>query len=62
MVFLRPTILRDKAATRAVTNDKFDQLWQLNLDLKAAQGEDQEELDKLEKPPVETLYNGMKVR
>ncbi|KZY60120.1 type II secretion system protein GspD [Oleiphilus sp. HI0071] len=62
LVFLRPTILRDKAATRAVTNDKFDQLWQLNLDLKAAQGEDQEELDKLEKPPVETLYNGMKVR
>lgn len=62
LVFLRPTILRDKADTRAVTNDKFDQLWQLNLDLKAAQGEDQEDLDKLEKPPVETLYNGMKVR
>jgi general secretion pathway protein D len=62
LVFLRPTILRDKASTRLVTNQKFDQLWQLNLDLKAANGEDPEELEKLEKPSVDSLYDGMKVR
>jgi general secretion pathway protein D len=62
LVFLRPTILRDKESTRLVTNQKFDQLWKLNLDLKAANGEDPEELEKLEKPSIDSLYDGMKVR
>ena len=62
LVFLRPTILRDKAATRAVTEQKFDQLWQLNLDVKASQGMDEEELQQLQKPAVESLYDRNSVR
>lgn len=62
LVFLRPTILRDKASTRAVTSQKFDELWQLNLDIKASQGEDQEDLQKLEKPTIDSLYSGNKIR
>jgi len=57
LVFLRPTILRDKAATRAVTEQKFDQLWQLNLQTKIARGEDEEEVNQLERPAVESLYD-----
>lgn len=62
LVFLRPTILRDKASTRAVTDQKFDQLWQLNLNMKATQGADAEELEQLQKPIVESLYDGMSIR
>jgi len=62
LVFLRPTILRDKADTRAVTEDKFDKLWQLNLDVKARQGEDPDDLEKLQKPAVESLYDQNSVR
>ena len=62
LVFLRPTILRDKASTRAVTEQKFDQLWQLNLETKVAQGEDEEELRAREKPTVESLYDGNSIR
>lgn len=62
LVFLKPTILRDKAANRSVTEEKFDQLWQLNLDIKESNGVSREELDKLEKPDVDSIYSGMKVR
>lgn len=62
IVFLRPTILRDKASTKAVTDEKFDELWKLNLAIKASNGEDQEELDKLQKPDVNSIYRGMKVK
>lgn len=62
LVFLKPTILRDKAATRAVTNEKFDELWQLNLQIKESNGEDPEELKNLPKPDVDSIYSGMQVR
>ena len=62
LVFLRPTILRDKESTRAVTNEKFDELWQLNLKVKEAKGEEPEDLQKLVKPPIDSLYSGMKIR
>ena len=59
VVFLKPTILRDKAANRAVATEKFDQLWKLNLAIKASNGEDVEEL---EKPALDSVYQGMKVK
>jgi general secretion pathway protein D len=62
LVFLRPTILRDKESTRAVTNEKFDELWQLNLNVKEAKGEEPDDLQKLVKPPIDSLYSGMKIR
>jgi len=62
IVFLRPTILRNKEATRAVTVEKFDELWQLNLDIRKSNGEEQEVLDKLVKPNVDHIYSGMQVK
>jgi len=62
VVFLRPTILRNKEATRAVTIEKFDELWQLNLHIKESNGETKEELGELVKPDVDHIYTGMKVK
>ena len=62
IVFLRPTILRDREATRAVTVEKFDELWNLNLAIKKSNGEDEEELQTLIKPEVESIFGGMKVK
>ena len=62
LVFLKPTILRDKESTRAVTNEKFDELWRLNLSIKESKGEDPEDLRQLEKPDVNSIYSGMQVR
>ncbi|TNC82755.1 MAG: type II secretion system protein GspD [Oleiphilus sp.] len=62
LVFLKPTILRDKEATRAVTNEKFDELWKLNLLIREGQGADPEDLQQLEKPAVDSVYSGMKIR
>jgi len=62
LVFLKPTILRDKASTRSVTDEKFDQLWKLNLAIKESNGEERVDLEKLEKPEVDSIYKGMKIR
>jgi len=62
IVFLRPTILRDRTATRAVTVEKFDELWSLNLAIKKSNGEEEEELKKLIKPDVDSIYGGMKIK
>jgi len=62
VVFLKPTILRDKEATRAVTTEKFDELWQLNLAIKVSNGVEVEELEKLEKPGINDIYKGMPVK
>jgi len=62
VVFLKPTILRDKAANRAVTTEKFDELWNLNLAIKASNGEEVEELEKLQKPSVDSIYKGNRVK
>ena len=61
LVFLRPTILRDKEATKNVTEEKFEQLWQLNLNLRESRGEEREELDKLERPEIESVYEKMEI-
>jgi general secretion pathway protein D len=62
IVFLRPTILRNKEATRAVTVEKFDELWELNLAIKADNGADSEELSKQEKPSIDSVYRSMMVK
>lgn len=62
IVFLRPTILRNKEATRAVTMEKFDELWELNLAIKAENGVDAEELSAQEKPEVDSIYGSMRVK
>ena len=62
LVFLRPTILRDKESTRSVTEQKFDELWRLNLAIKASPGEDPDDLNELEKPAVETIYKEMRIK
>ncbi len=62
IVFLKPTILRDKAANKKVTVEKFDQLWELNLAIKAGNGADEEELKALKKPSVDSIYQSMQVK
>jgi len=62
VVFLRPTILRNKEDNRAVTVEKFDQLWELNLAIKAENGADPDELSAQEKPEVESIYKTMLVK
>lgn len=59
VVFLKPTILRDKAANRAVAVEKFDQLWNLNLAIKESNGEDTEGLVK---PELDGVFKGMQVK
>ncbi len=55
LVFLRPTIVRDKMAAREASGRKYDDLWELHLDIqKQAHGED--ETSKLEKPDINSLY------
>ena len=62
VVFLRPTILRNKEDNRAVTVEKFDQLWELNLAIKAENGADPEELSVQEKPEIESIYKTMMIK
>lgn len=62
LVFLKPTILRDREDNAAVTQAKFDELWELNLDIKKARGEDPEDIEKLQKPEVDSVYKEMRVR
>ncbi|MFT6028891.1 MAG: general secretion pathway protein D [Oleiphilaceae bacterium] len=62
IVFLRPTILRNKEATRAVTVEKFDELWELNLAIKADNDADPEELSNQEKPSIDSVYRSMMVK
>ena len=62
VVFLRPTILRNKEAARAVTVEKFDELWELNLSVKAGNGADPEELSAEEKPSVDSIYKSMMLK
>ncbi|WP_286220245.1 type II secretion system secretin GspD [Marinobacter apostichopi] len=56
LVFLRPTIMLGKTEAVAVTDDKFQELWEVNLDIRK----------KLDLPPVdaspdiEVLFDGRK--
>lgn len=62
MVFLRPTILRDRESASAVTDAKYNELWKLNLEIKASNGNPQEQLNDPEKPEIESLFSGMKIK
>lgn len=62
LVFLKPTILRNKDDNKAVTDSKFDELWDINLNIKKEQGVTQEEIDAIEKPEIDSIYSSMKIR
>ncbi|GAA3948627.1 GspD family T2SS secretin variant XcpQ [Allohahella marinimesophila] len=57
MVFLRPTILRNKGEAATIVEDRYNKLWKLNLDLKA-QTEGEEAVGNLVRPDVESLFLG----
>lgn len=59
VIFLKPTILRDKESASKVAQEKFDQLWELNLAIKEKNGEDTE---NLQKPEFNQLYDGIPIR
>ncbi|WP_157496712.1 type II secretion system secretin GspD [Hahella ganghwensis] len=55
LVFLRPTILRDKEQAARVSQDKFNALWELNLGIKRkSEGEDH--AAEMVKPDINELY------
>ena len=60
VVFLRPTILRDKLRTKEITDEKFKALWELNLGIKEDRGRIRErsEGDIIPQPAVESLFEG----
>ncbi len=60
LVFLRPTILRDKAKTRQVSEEKFNALWELNLGIKEDRGRIRErsEGEIIPRPSVDSLFEG----
>lgn len=53
LVFLRPTILRSKEDSRAVSQDMYNGLWELNLDIV---NERVENRDRSKKPELDTLF------
>lgn len=59
LVFLRPTIMLDKAKAAEVTEEKYSGLWDINLDIR-------EKLNLPEKgeapPDIETLFRGREYR
>lgn len=53
LVFLRPTILRDKEDARAVSENMYNGLWKLNLDIIEERIGDDKEVSK---PELESLF------
>ena len=59
LVFLRPTIMLDKAKAAEVTEEKYSGLWDINLDIR----EKLDLPDEDEPPPaIETLFRGKEYR
>jgi len=60
LVFLRPTILRDKEKTRQISEEKFNALWELNLGIKEDRGRIRErsEGEIIPRPAVDSLFEG----
>ena len=59
LVFLRPTIMLDKATSAEVTDDKYSGLWDINLDIREKLNLPEED----ERPPeIETLFRGKEYR
>lgn len=54
LVFLRPTIMLGKADAVAATTEKFNRLWDVNLEVREKLGLPQEETD----PSVDMLFEG----
>ncbi|MFE8073254.1 type II secretion system secretin GspD [Marinobacteraceae bacterium S3BR75-40.1] len=53
LVFLRPTILSGKGKAQDIAQNRFDRLWEINLGMEEAAGND---VDHLEKPAMESLF------
>jgi len=60
LIFLRPTILRDKEQAKTVSLDKYNALWELNLEVKSKL-EGKEYSKKMVKPDLNELYQGNKL-
>ncbi|MFD2229047.1 type II secretion system secretin GspD [Alkalimarinus sediminis] len=60
LIFLRPTILRDKLRTKEVTEEKFNALWELNLGIKEDRGRIRERSqgEIIPRPAVDSLFEG----
>jgi len=59
LVFLRPTIMLDRAKSAEVTDDKYAGLWDINLDIREKlnlPGEDEQP------PEIETVFRGKEYR
>lgn len=57
MVFLRPTILRNKGEAKTIVEDRYNKLWELDLELKSRREGDESIMD-LQRPDVESLFLG----
>jgi general secretion pathway protein D len=57
LVFLRPTILLDKAESVATTEDKFSQLWDIDLTAREKLGLP----DPGEEPSLDQLFGGQRI-
>ena len=55
LVFLRPTILLSKTDTIAITDEKYQGLWEINLGINRKL--DKNIPDNAERPPIEQLFN-----
>ncbi|MDC0663850.1 type II secretion system secretin GspD [Marinobacter sp. SS21] len=56
LVFLRPTIMFDKEEAVAVTDDKFNSLWEVDLGIREKLGMPAP-ADPAQRPPVESLFD-----
>ncbi|MAM00550.1 type II secretion system secretin GspD [Hydrocarboniclastica marina] len=57
LVFLRPTILRDKGEAREVSQNSYDRLWE--VDVSGVKGGD---LPASERPPLESVFEGNRLK
>ncbi|MBU6952187.1 type II secretion system secretin GspD [Hahella sp. HN01] len=55
LVFLRPTILRNKEEAKKASQDKYDQLWELNLSIKRDHKGDKH-AETMIKPSMDSVY------
>ena len=60
LVFLRPTILRDKERTKQVSEEQFNDLWEINLGIKEDRGriKERSQGELIPRPAIETIFKG----
>lgn len=56
LVFLRPTILRDKGQSRDVAQARFDTLWEVKLDMQRKLGQEAPQEGPVIKPGMDSLF------